>query len=796
MGVTGMSQNTTSTRPEYLDSTRPVGERVHDLLSRLTLDEKLAQLGSVWVFQLFENMTFSQKSAELRLRHGIGQITRIGGASNLDPVASAELANTIQSFLVTSTRLGIPAMVHEECCSGYMALGATIFPQTLGVASTWELELVEKMAAVIRTQLRAVGGHQALAPVLDVARDPRWGRVEETFGEDPYLVSQMGSAYIKSLQGETLQEGILATAKHFVAYGISEGGMNWAPPHVPPRELLEVFVAPFEAAIKTAGLASIMPAYHEMDGVPVHSSEDLVRDLLRTQLQFEGLIVSDYFGINMLAEYHGVAENRCEASVMALRAGVDAELPSTNCFGDPLREALEAGAVDGALLDAAVSKVLEMKFRLGLFERPFVDTGHVAEVFETAEQRALTREIAQKTIVLLKNEGDLLPLNKNIASLAVIGPNADSRRNLLGDYTYPAHVESLIESMTSNPLNQALPESIEPLEQPVPMISILEAIQGKVSQQTQVRYAKGCEVIGDSTTGVAEAVEIARQSDVAVLVVGGKSGLTDDCTCGEARDRAELGLPGVQEALVRAICETGTPVVVVIVDGRPLAIPWIARHVPAILEAWLPGEEGAQAVTDTLFGDSNPGGKLPMSFPYAVGQLPVYYNQKPSGGRSHWKGNYVEMTTKPLFPFGHGLSYTRFDLSGFRMSPEQARAGETVDISVDVKNVGPCTGDEVIQLYVHDVLSTVTRPVKELKGFKRITLEPGECRTVTFQLDVKQLAFYDRHMQLVVEPGDVEIMIGSSSAQIHWTGILQIVGETTPIGPDKTFFSTVEVVSG
>jgi len=789
-----MAHNTASPRPGYLDSARPVDERVRDLLPRLTLDEKLAQVGSVWVFQLFENNTFSPKNADLWLRHGIGQITRIGGASNLNPVASAELANTIQSFLVSSTRLGIPAIVHEECCSGYMALGATIFPQALGVASTWEPELVEKMAAVIRTQLRTVGGHQALAPVLDVTRDPRWGRVEETFGEDPYLVSKMGSAYIKSLQGENLREGILATAKHFVAYGASEGGMNWAPPHVPRRELLEVFVAPFEAAIKTADLAAIMPAYHEMDGVPIHSSEDLVRDLLRTQLQFEGLVVSDYFGIDMLAEYHGVAENRCEASVLALKAGVDVELPSTNCYGDPLREALEAGTADMALLDAAVSKVLEMKFQLGLFERPYVDTGHVAEVFETADQRMLAREIAQKTMVLLKNDGDLLPLDKDIVSLAVIGPNADNSRNLLGDYTYPAHIESLIESMVSNPFNQALPESITLPEQPVPMISILAAIRGKVSPQTQVRYAQGCEVNGDSTAGFAQAVEIARQSDVAVLVVGGKSGLTNDCTCGEARDRAELGLPGVQEALVRAIYDTGTPVVVVMVDGRPLAIPWIARHVPAILEAWLPGEEGAQAVTDTLFGDANPGGKLPMSFPYAVGQLPVYYNLKPSGGRSHWKGDYVEMTTRPLFPFGHGLSYTRFDLSGFRMSPEQARVGETVAISVDVRNVGLHIGDEVIQLYVHDVISTVTRPVKELKGFKRITLKPAECRTVTFYLAVKQLAFHDRHMQFVVEPGNVEVMIGSSSTQIHWTGTLQIVGETTPIGADKVFFSAVKVV--
>jgi beta-glucosidase len=788
-----MALNTSSPRPEYLDPARPIKERVTDLLSHLTLDEKLAQLGSVWVFQLLENTTFSRHNAERWLRHGIGQITRIGGASNLDPVASAELANTIQSFLVKNTRLGIPAIVHEECCSGYMALGATVFPQTIGVASTWDPELVEELAAVIRTQLRAVGGHQALAPVLDVARDPRWGRVEETLGEDPYLVSRMGSAYIQSLQGQDLREGILATAKHFVAHGASEGGLNWAPPHVTPRELLEVFVAPFEAAIKTADVASIMPAYHEMDGVPVHCSESLVRDLLRNQLQFEGLVVSDYSGIDMLVGYHDVAKDRREAATLALRAGIDAELPNTNCYGDPLREALEAGMVDTALVDAAVGKVLEMKFRLGLFENPYVNTGRVLDVFETPQQRVLARQIAQKTIVLLKNEGDMLPLSADITSLAVIGPNADSTRNLLGDYTYPAHIETLIETQRSNPLNMAVPESITMIEQPVPMVSIVQAIREKVSEQTQVHYARGCDVIGESTEGFADAAEIARQSEAVIMVLGDKAGLTDDCTCGETRDRAELGLPGVQEQLLRAIHATGRPIVLVLINGRPLALPWMTEHIPAIVEAWLPGEEGARAVSDVLFGDSNPGGRLPMTFPRAVGQIPTYYNHKPSGGRSHWKGDYVELSTQPLYPFGYGLSYTQFEYSGFRMDTQQARAGDTVAISVDVMNIGHRAGDEVVQLYIHNATTTITRPVKELKGFKRITLAPGQCGTVTFHLAVNQLAFCDHDMRFVVHPGKVEVMIGSSSAQIHWTGALHIVGDPMCVNSDRVFFSTVEV---
>lgn len=778
----------------YQNSSLSVEERSADLLSRMTLDEKIAQLGSIWVFEVLEDMKFSPAKARTLFSQGLGQVTRIGGASSLDPTAGAELANTIQKYLLENTRLGIPAIIHEECCSGYMARNATCFPQIIGLASTWEPELTEAMAEVVRTQMRAAGAHQGLSPVLDLTRDPRWGRTEETFGEDPYLVSQMGVAFVRGLQGQNWGEGVLATAKHFVGYGMSEGGLNWAPPHFNPRELAEVFLAPFEAAVREAGLMSVMNAYHELDGVPCGGSKMLLTNILRKQWGFDGIVVADYFSVNQLAEYHHVASSKEEAAAMALEAGLDVELPSTDCYGAPLRRAVEMGLVDVALIDQAVSRVLRMKFLLGLFEQPYVDAGRTAAVFDTPEQRSLARQIAQKSMVLLKNERELLPLKKDLASIAIIGPNADSVRNLIGDYAYPCHIETLIEMRDKdNVFHMPVPDKVELVDNFVPIISVLQAIKDKVSPQTVIHYAQGCAVDNPTKEGFAEAVEMARRADVAVVVVGDKAGLTDSCTSGEARDRAELNLPGVQEELVRAIYETGTPVVLVLVNGRPLSISWIAEHIPAILEAWLPGEEGAAAVADVLFGDYNPGGKLPMTFPRAVGQVPIYYGHKISGGRSHWKGDYVDLSAKPLFPFGYGLSYTSFQFENLCLNRAEVEIGGQVAISLEVTNTGPRAGDEVVQLYIQDVHASVTRPVKELKGFKRVSLRPGEKRTVTFTLPVNLLGFYNREMNFVVEPGLIKVMVGSSAEAIHLTGEFTIVGQPTGIGAGKKFISLVTV---
>ncbi len=777
---------------QHMDASLSVEARVSALIAEMTLDEKIAQLGSYWIYEVLEGTTFSAAKAGKLFSSGVGQITRMGGASNVKPTESVVLANSIQKFLIDNTRLGIPAVIHEECCSGYMARGATVFPQAIGVASMWEPKLVEEMADVIRRQMRSVGAHHALSPVLDVARDARWGRVEETFGEDPYLVARMGVAYVRGLQGQTLHNGIVATGKHFVGYGASEGGMNWAPPHIAGREMRDVYLFPFEAAVREGKMASMMNGYHELDGVPCGSNKELLTTILRDEWGFDGTVVSDYFAITMLDEYHHVASSKQDAAFAALDAGLDVELPFTDSYGSPLREAVLAGKIPESLVDVSLRRVLTQKFALGLFDNPYVD--NLAVVFDTPDERKLAREIAQKSIVLLKNEGNLLPLNKQLSSIAVIGPNADSIRNLFGDYAYPAHVETLLESKNkSNVFNQPLPDNIHAIDDFIPAMSILSGIKAQVSATTQIHYAKGCAVNDTVTDGFAEAVEAARQAQVAIVVVGDKAGLTDDCTSGEARDRADLQLPGVQSQLVKAIYDTGTPIVLVMINGRPVSLGWIAESVPAILEAWFPSEEGGNAVADVLFGDVNPGGKLPITFPRSVGQVPIYYGHKPSGGRSHWKGDYVETSSKPLYPFGFGLSYTQFEFSNLRLDEATAPVGGEITVQIDVTNVGERSGDEVVQLYIRQNATTVTRPVKELKGFQRVTIEPQQMQTVSFCLKINQLGFYDQAQKFVVEPGKVEIMVGNSSQDIPCTGEFEILGSKTEIHASKVFFSESRV---
>ncbi len=781
-------------RPVYQQPAQPVEARVVDLMSRMTLDEKLAQIGCFWSRDLLVNGAFDPALAAEKIPHGIGQITRIGGATALLPEESAAVLNAFQRFLVEQTRLGIPAIIHEESCGGYLARGATCFPQALGQAATWDPAVVEQMAYEIRRQLLAVGARQALAPVLDVIRDPRWGRSEETYGEDPYLIGQIGSAYVRGLQTGDLADGVAATGKHFAGYGASEGGLNWAPSHIPERELREIYAAPFETAIKEAGLATVMNGYHELDGIPCGASRGLLGDLLRGEIGFEGAVVADYFTVENLLSYHHVAADQTEAARLALEAGIDIELPASVCYGEPLRQGLADGRIDPGLVDTAVANILRLKFRLGLFEKPYADPAAVAQAFETAEQRALARRVAAESIVLLKNEGDLLPLRKDFGSIAVIGPHADSPRLLQGDYHYPAH----LETMQAEGPESAVPTPEHPFRGDLselypPMVTILAGIRAAVSAGTAVRYAQGCDVTDPSTDGFEAAVEAARQSDVAVVVVGARSGLTHQSTDGEAVDRATLDLPGVQQQLVEAVAATGTPVVVVLVNGRPLALPWIAEHIPAVLETWIPGEEGGSAVADVLFGELNPAGRLPVSMPRGVGQVPLYYNHKPSGGRSHWYGDYVDMSVRPLYPFGHGLSYTTFAYSDLQIAPRQPQAHDLVRISVVVTNTGPRAGDEVVQLYVRDTVASVTRPVQQLVGFKRLHLQPGERRTLTFHLAVSQLGFFDARMRYVVEPGAVVVMVGASCADIRQTGCFEIEGPVSEVGDHKVYTTPVEV---
>ena len=749
----------------------------------MTLAEKIAQLGSCWVYELQDTQGFSETQASALIGQGIGQITRVGGGSTLAPRDIARMANAIQAHLVNHTRLGIPAIVHEECCCGYMALGATCFPQIIGLASTWMPELAEQMTTVIRAQMRAVGAHQGLAPVLDVARDPRWGRVEETSGEDPLFTSQMGVAYVRGLQGANLRDGVMATGKHFLGHGISEAGMNCTPVHLGPRELRDVILMPFQAVVQEAQLASMMNAYSELDGVVVASSRAIMTDLLHGEIGFDGLVVSDYHAIPMLYDFHRVASDEAHAAHFALNAGIDVELPTTKCYGSPLRQAVQAGLVSEPLIDVSVERILQKKFELGLFEDPYVNIDQVLSVYETAAQRQLARQIAEQSIVLLKNDNAVLPLSKTVKSIAVIGPNANEARHLFGDYSHPAHIETLLENKPElATLLKCDPHSNGSVPGSVQTQTILDAIRGKVSSDTRVLFAKGCAVNDADKSGFAKAVKIAQGADVVILVVGDKSGLSINCTSGESRDRADLGLPGVQQELVETIAAIGKPTVVVLVNGRPLAIPWIAENIPALVEAWLPGEEGGGAIADGLFGDLNPGGKLTMTWPRAVGQIPIFYNHKPSGGRSQWHTDYVSLSVTPLYPFGHGLSFTQFEYSNLQIDSTDA----LVTISVEIKNIGARSGDEVAQLYIRDEVASVPRPVKELKGFKRARLSSGETRTIVFEMPIDLFAFYDEAMQLVVEPGTIQVMIGSSSRDIRLNGSFEIVGQKR-IVPRRVF---------
>jgi beta-glucosidase len=770
-----------------------IDKRVADLLGRMTPQEKLAQLGSVWSHELLQNDAYEAAKVQSRLAEGIGQITRIAGATNLGQREAAELANRLQKFLVERTRLGIPAMVHEECLHGLLARESVCFPQSINHAAAWNPDLTEAMADRLGRELRAAGAHQALAPIFDITRDPRWGRIEETYGEDPYLAAVLGCAYTRGLQGATaggngLADHVVATAKHMVGHGLPEGGLNHAPSHIGPRELRDFFLFPFEAAVRDADLRSVMHAYDDVDGMPCVASKALFSDTLRDEWGFDGIVVSDYAGIDELIGSHAVTGDRPTAAAMALSAGVDVELPATSFYADPLEQALADGQIDLSTIDRAVARVLRMKFELGLFENPYVNPEEASLPFE--QDRALAREIARQSIVLLANDGHL-PLRRGPARIAVIGPNADSARNLLGDYAHLPHIEAILDTNGFG-LGEGAPAGLEAQDEMAGKLTILQAIR-KLAGDANVVYARGCGLLDGTDDEIAEAVQAARGADVAVVVVGERSGLTDDCTCGEARDRADIGLPGRQSELVKAIAATGTPLVLVLVAGRPLAIPEEADLSAAVVHAWVPGEEGAEAVAEILFGEANPGGKLPVTVPRSTGQIPIYYGHKPSGGRSHWKVRYVDESNLPLWPFGYGLSYTTFSVSGLTLDRTRAGMEDSITATVEVTNTGTRAGDEVVQLYVRDLEASVSRPVKELRGFKRLALRPGERRRVSFELAMEQLVFTGVDGDLVLEPGRVRVMVGSSSEDLPCQAEFVVEGDARKVRHRTHYFTPVAV---
>lgn len=775
----------------YRDSSRSIDERVENLLMWMSLDEKLAQLGCTWITSLMDKDGFSPSQARILAPHGIGEVTRISGATALQPKQSALVMNEVQRYMVEGTRLGIPVLVHEEGTGGFLARGATVFPQALGLASSFDPDLVEEVAGIIRDQMRAVGARHCLAPVLDVARDPRWGRVEETFGEDPYLTGMLGTAYVRGLQTEDLKKGVLATGKHFIGHGLPEGGRNHAPVQLGPRELRDVYAEPFAMAISQAQLGSVMNSYSSVDGLACAGARSILDDLLRKELGFVGMVVADYFSLALLITHHRVASDKQEAAVQALSAGMDLELPETSCFGKPLRDAVEAGRISLETVDTAVRRVLRAKIGLGLFEKPYVEEDNAQAKFDTPAHRALARKAASASIVMLANDG-VLPLSMEARRIAVIGPCADDRRVLQGDYHYPAHQEIAYapseDDEGSTVWNAGGDLSLLPRSlgewQPGPYftehVTPLQGIRLTVGPATEVVHARGCEITESDESGIEEAVALARSAEVALVFVGGRSGLSRTCTVGEARDAAMLELTGVQEKLVERIAATGVPTVVVVISGRVHALAGVAANARALVQAWPLGEEGGRALADVLFGHVNPSGKLPVSMPRSVGQVPRYMGHRAGGSTAMFYGAYIDSPTTPLFSFGHGLSYTQFEYSNLVVEAEST--ANPVRVLATLTNVGDRFGEEVVQCYASDLVASVARPDQQLVGFARVPLGAGESSKVEFEIPSCRLAFTNEHLRRVTEPGAFRIAIGGSAADLPLCTTVTLDGEVVEHG--------------
>jgi beta-glucosidase len=748
-------------KAKYLDPKLPIDRRVADLLGRMTLEEKIAQLTGYWFPKsgvLVDDQlrpSLGNEKAKALLAHGLGEISRPSEnedrKKNLGPRQEAELTNALQKYVVDNTRLGIPLLNHEEGLHGMQGVGATSYPQPIALAASFDPALVEEVMAAVAKETRARGAHHTLAPVVDVMRDPRWGRAEETYGEDPYLVSRMGVAAVRGLQGAPTADRkidanhVMATLKHFAVHGQPEAGMNAGPGNYSERVIRETFFPPFVAAIKEAKARAIMPAYVEIDGVPAHANKLYLQDVLRKEWGFDGLVVSDYFAIEQLNSLHHVVDSDAAAARLALESGVDLELPDPKLYPQLLAQ-VKSKAIPTALIDKAVSRVLRAKFELGLFEQPYVDVEQADKISGSAEHAALARKAADRSIVLLKNTGSLLPLDRaKVKTIAVIGPNAEPCR--LGGYSgVPKRCIGVLRG-----IKEAVGNGVKVVSAPGVVIT-----RGSDWWADEVQTSTPEE---DRKT-IVEAVAAARQADVVVLALGDSEQTSREAWApNHLGDRPSLELPGRQDDLARAILGLGKPTVAVLLNGRPPAITMLAQQAGAILEGFYLGQEGGAAVAAALFGEVNPGGKLPVSFARSAGHLPIFYNHKPSARRG-----YLFDDVTPLYPFGHGLSYTTFNYKNLKVAPAPTKDdGDAQAVSVDVTNAGQRAGDEVVQLYLRDVVSSVTRPVKELKGFQRVTLKPGETRTVSFTLGRDALGFWKTTKDFVVEPGKFDVTVGGSS---------------------------------
>ena len=753
---------------ELYGSGQPIDKRIDELIGMMTLKEKVGQLNMpcVYVPQLGQDV---QSKTEACKRFVEGTYTdEIGPGGGFFTLANnillkgarqqAEYFNQLQDISLKKTRLKIPLLQTEEGTHGAMFSGATIFPEGLAIGSTWNADLVRKIYTVAAKEARAVGIHELFTLVVEPNRDPRLGRNAEGFSEDPYLCARIAESIVRGCQGDDVSaiDKVVAGLCHYPGQSQPSSGLERGSMEISERALRQFFLPPWVAGVKKAGALGVMATYPEIDDVPAHGSEKILTRILREELGFKGLVLSEGEGFATLI-YENLVATQKEAGALALRAGVDLNITYESAYMKPLIENVEEGRVSIELIDRAVRRVLRQKFALGLFERPYVEPERAVNTVHTREHQDLALQTAREGIVLLKNDKNLLPLKKDLKAIAVIGPNANAPLNQLGDYT-----------------------SLTVLQ---PIVTVLEGIKNKVPSSTKVTYARGCGVMGEDRSGFAEAVQVARKADVAILVVGekqsehpGEQG-QDKPTVGEGYDVASLDLTGVQEDLIKAVVETGTPTLVVLINGRPLSVRWTAEHAPAIVEAWEPGERGGEAVAEILFGDVNPSGRLPITIPRHVGQLPVFYNYKPSKAywvQKGWGERYVDMPASPLYDFGFGLSYTKFEYSNLRLDPQTTRTAGNVKVSLDVKNSGTRKGEEVVQLYIHDVVASVATPVKQLRGFQKISLAPGETKTATFILTPEDLCLLNQNMQWVVEPGSFEIMVGASSQDIRLRGQIEV----------------------
>lgn len=755
--------------PAYKDPSFSIDVRLSDLLSRMTLEEKVGQLLCPLGWEMYEihgnEVCPSGKFKQLIKERNVGMLwatyradpwTKKTLANGLNPEMAAKAGNALQKYVMENTRLGIPMFLAEEAPHGHMAIGATVFPTGIGMAATWSPELVKEVGQVIAKEIRSQGGHISYGPVLDLTRDPRWSRVEETFGDDPVLSGTLGASMVDGLGGGNLSQkyATIATLKHFLAYAVPEGGQNGNYASVGIRDLHQNFLPPFRKAID-AGALSVMTSYNSIDGIPCTSNHYLLTQLLRNEWKFRGFVVSDLYSIEGIHESHFVAPTKENAAIQSVMAGVDVDLGGDAYTN--LCHAVQSGQMDKAVIDTAVCRVLRMKFEMGLFEHPYVDPKIAAKTVRRKEHIELARKIAQSSITLLKNENSILPLSKMINKVAVIGPNADNRYNMLGDYTAPQE-DSNVKT-------------------------VLDGIITKLSP-SRVEYVRGCAIRDTTVNEIEQAIEAARRSEVVIVVVGGSSardfktsyketgaavaeeGSVSDMECGEGFDRASLSLLGRQQELLESLQKTGKPLIVVYIEGRPLEKNWASEYADALLTAYYPGQEGGNAIADVLFGDYNPSGRLPISVPRSVGQIPVYYNQK--APRNH---DYVEVSSSPLYSFGYGMSYTTFEYSDLQVVQKSARCFE---VSFKVKNTGKYDGEEVSQLYMRDEYASVVQPMKQLKHFERFHLKKGEEKKVTFVLTEEDFFLVNYTLKKVVESGNFHLMIGAASNDIRLQNVILV----------------------